>query len=81
MENKKYKTVVNKYGNKVLLKEVKVHLTEHQIDFILKSIYENDNNKYYDEPNRFSTGVLKHVYGVLLREKEDLSELNNLMKM
>jgi hypothetical protein len=79
MENKKYKTVVNKYGNKVLVKQVKVYLTEHQIDFILKSIYDNDNNKYCDEPNRFSTGVLQHVYTVLLKEKKEISELNNLI--
>jgi hypothetical protein len=40
MNNNKYEKVTNKYGNKVVVKEVKLYLTEHQIDFILKSIYE-----------------------------------------
>jgi hypothetical protein len=79
MNNNKYKKVTNKYGNKVLMKEVKLYLTEHQIDFILKSMYENDCNNYHDVPNSYSTGVLEHIFTKLLDEKEELSELNNLL--
>jgi len=79
MNNNKYKKVTNKYGKKVLVKEVKLYLTEYQIDFILNSIYENDCKNFHDLPNRYSTGVLEHIYSKLLDEKEELTILNNLL--
>lgn len=79
MNSNKYKKVTNKYGNKVIVKEIKLFLTEHQIDFILQSMYENDCNNGLVVPNVCSTGIMEHIYTKLLDEKEEINQLNNLL--
>lgn len=76
-----FRLTKNKYNENVPLAKVTLFLTEHQIDFILESIWENDCKKDHEGKTRFSTGLFKHVFPQLVVEQEKLKDVKELMNI